>query len=161
MSATTGGGILSVTPASAEVAVNGAAHFQAQLDGSNTTAVTWSLSETQNAGTVASSGHYTAPASAGTFHVVATSTADTTKKASATVTVSASAPPLSADCQKYCDCHEANCKSTAIPGGVSCATFCAAMTKDQYDCRMNMCNLVPAQPNNDHCTHSVGINECL
>ncbi|MEO8903988.1 MAG: hypothetical protein ABI488_16765 [Polyangiaceae bacterium] len=64
-------------------------------------------------------------------------------------------------CQKYCACHDMNCASTAIPGGKSCADFCAAMTPEQLACRQNMCSLVPAQPDNDHCTHSVGIMQCI
>jgi hypothetical protein len=28
-------------------------------------------------------------------------------------------------------------------------------------CRQGMCGLVPAEPNNDHCTHAMGIDECL
>jgi hypothetical protein len=64
-------------------------------------------------------------------------------------------------CQTYCACHEQNCATQAIPGGASCADFCAAMTADQLACRQNMCGLVPAQPDNDHCKHSVGIDQCL
>src|SRR5450432_3669498 len=64
-------------------------------------------------------------------------------------------------CQKYCECHVMNCSATPIPGGLSCADFCAGMTADQLACRQNMCGLVPAQPDNDHCTHSVGLVQCL
>src|SRR5450432_2935151 len=64
-------------------------------------------------------------------------------------------------CQKYCECHVMNCSATPIPGGLSCADFCAGMTADQLTCRQNMCSLVPAQPDNDHCTHSVGLVQCL
>lgn len=73
----------------------------------------------------------------------------------------AGASASSAACQTYCECHEKNCATTAIPGGLTCAAFCAGMTKDQLDCRQVMCVLVPAQPDNDHCTHSVGINQCM
>jgi hypothetical protein len=51
--------------------------------------VTWSVRES-GGGTVSSSGSYTAPAGAGTYHVVATSQADATKSATATITVTAS-----------------------------------------------------------------------
>ena len=68
---------------------------------------------------------------------------------------------LSEACQKFCKCHEDNCRTTPIPDGKSCGDFCTAMTKDQLDCRQNMCGLVPAQPDNDHCKHSVGIDQCL
>jgi hypothetical protein len=49
-------------------------------------AVTWSVLET-GGGSVDSSGHYTAPGIAGTYHVVATNVADTSKSDAATVTV--------------------------------------------------------------------------
>lgn len=74
---------------------------------------------------------------------------------------SGGASALSPACQKFCDCHEANCATLAIPGGKSCADFCEAMTEDQLACRQNMCKLVPDQPDNDHCKHSLGIDQCL
>lgn len=66
-------------------------------------------------------------------------------------------------CNMYCQCHAANCASTAIPGGANCLDFCAAFPNDAKvkDCRLAMCTLVPAQPNNNHCVHSLGIDECL
>jgi len=73
---------------------------------------------------------------------------------------SGTAGTLSPACQKFCDCHEANCATLAIPGGKSCGDFCEAMTEDQLACRQNMCKLVPAQPDNDHCKHSLGIDQC-
>lgn len=63
--------------------------FTATVSGSTNTEVTWSVSET-GGGTVDASGTYAAPASEGTFHVIATSAADGTTHASATVHVSAS-----------------------------------------------------------------------
>src|SRR5262249_60059290 len=50
------------------------------------TDVFWSVSEADG-GTVDSSGNYTAPATEGTYHVVAVSVADTSQSATATVTV--------------------------------------------------------------------------
>jgi hypothetical protein len=55
--------------------------------GTTTTAVTWSVQEGSAGGTITSGGVYTAPKTAGTYHVVATSQADATKFATATVTV--------------------------------------------------------------------------
>jgi hypothetical protein len=52
----------------------------------------------------------------------------------------------------------------AIPSGQPCADFCATFTADQYECRFNMCfwnSNGPKENNNDHCQHTVGINECL
>jgi hypothetical protein len=43
----------------------------------------------------------------------------------------------------------------------ACLSACAAETKWDIACRQNMCNLVPAQPDNDHCTHAMGEVQCL
>jgi hypothetical protein len=80
---------VSISPASATVAAGGSLSFSAQVGGSTNTMVSWSVRES-GGGSVSSSGSYTAPAGAGTFHVVATSQADPTKSAVATVTVTAS-----------------------------------------------------------------------
>ncbi|MFZ1613151.1 MAG: hypothetical protein WAT51_03200, partial [Holophaga sp.] len=78
--------VVAVTPSSATVE-QGATHaFGAVVTGSTTTTVTWKVQEADG-GSVNASGSYVAPTKAGTFHVVATSTADTTKTSTATVTV--------------------------------------------------------------------------
>jgi hypothetical protein len=63
--------------------------FAAAVTGTANTAVTWSLQEGAPAGAITSGGAYTAPATAGTYHVIATSAADPTQQGSAVVTVSA------------------------------------------------------------------------
>ncbi|HEY6808705.1 MAG TPA: hypothetical protein VI160_07945, partial [Gemmatimonadales bacterium] len=82
---------VSVSPRTAATTTGRALTFVATLTGAapgQSTAVTWSVQEA-GGGTVDGAGGYTAPAAAGTFHVVATSVADATKSASATVTVTA------------------------------------------------------------------------
>jgi hypothetical protein len=74
---------ISVTPTSADVQPAGQQQFIASVSGTSNTAVTWAAT----GGTVTTSGLYTAPGTAGTYTVTATSVADTTKSASATVTV--------------------------------------------------------------------------
>ena len=64
--------------------------FTATVTGTSDTRVEWSVQE-PNGGTVDSSGNYTAPATPGEYHVVATSLADTSR--SAAVSVSAVNPP--------------------------------------------------------------------
>jgi hypothetical protein len=76
---------VSISPISASILTNGTQQFTATVSGSSNTAVTWSAT----AGTVSSSGLFTAPATAGTYTVTATSAADNTKSAAATVTVTA------------------------------------------------------------------------
>lgn len=83
---------ISVSPTSASLLKGGTRTFSASVTGTTNTAVTWSIQEGSAGGTVTSAGLYTAPQTTGTYHVVATSQADTTKKATATVTVTASTP---------------------------------------------------------------------
>jgi hypothetical protein len=88
---------VSVSPQTTSIVPGGTVQFAATVTGTVTgqsTAVTWSVLEA-GGGTVTSSGLYTAPATVGTYHVVATSVADTSKTGSATVSVSTSAliPP--------------------------------------------------------------------
>ena len=82
---------VSVSPYVASVITGGTLAFSAAVTGAGTgqsTAVTWSVQET-GGGTVDGSGHYLAPGTTGTYHVVATSVADSSKKGTAAVTVTA------------------------------------------------------------------------
>ena len=76
---------VTVSPTSASILTSATQQFSATVTGSSNTAVTWSAT----GGSVSASGLYTAPNTAGSFTVKATSVADNTKSASATVTVSA------------------------------------------------------------------------
>jgi Abnormal spindle-like microcephaly-assoc'd, ASPM-SPD-2-Hydin/Purple acid Phosphatase, N-terminal domain len=78
---------VSITPTTATVASGGTEQFSAQVTNSTNTAVTWSATS----GTVSTTGLFTAPSVAATTTVTvkATSVADNTKSASATVTVNA------------------------------------------------------------------------
>jgi hypothetical protein len=85
---------VSVSPTTATVVVSGTQQFTATVTGTSNTSVTWTLSggAGQDLGSISSTGLYTAPAvvpSPKTVTVTATSVADTTKFASAAVTVSA------------------------------------------------------------------------
>ena len=74
---------VTINPIAATVLVSATQQFTATVTGSTNTGVTW----TATGGTVAAGGLYTAPATAGSFTVTATSMADTTKSASAAITV--------------------------------------------------------------------------
>jgi hypothetical protein len=92
-SASTGSGVSSVTisPASASSITSGTLPFAATVQGTTSNkVVTWKAV----LGTISSSGQYTAPPKAGTDTVTATSNADPTKSALATVVVSAAPSPL-------------------------------------------------------------------
>ncbi len=77
---------VSISPTSASLLAGGTQQFTATVTGTTNTAVTWSAT----AGTVSSSGLYTAPGTAGTYTVSATSVADKTRSAAATVNVTTS-----------------------------------------------------------------------
>lgn len=83
---------VSVTPLTASLTASQTQQFTATVSGSSTTAVNWSVSPA--VGTVSSTGLYAAPgsiSSAQTITVRATSAADTSKSATATVTLK---PPV-------------------------------------------------------------------
>ncbi len=82
--------VVTVAPTTASILTGGTQTFTATVTGTTDTAVTWSVQEASG-GSVNASGLYTAPGTPGTYHVVATSHASTSKTATATVTVSA--PP--------------------------------------------------------------------
>jgi aryl-phospho-beta-D-glucosidase BglC (GH1 family) len=84
---------VSVAPQTTSVATRGTATFIASVAGTSNTAVTWSIQESSGCGSVTQGGVYTAPGSATTCHVVATSAADSTKSATATVTVTSGTTP--------------------------------------------------------------------
>jgi photosystem II stability/assembly factor-like uncharacterized protein len=87
---------VNVTPKNGRVDLSGKLQFTAVVSGQKDNTVTWSLLEAQNSGSIDATGLYTAPASSGTFHVVAKSNADPTLTGTSTVTVSAGAgkPPV-------------------------------------------------------------------
>ena len=72
-----------ISPKIINLATGATQQFTALVSGTTNTAVTW----TASAGTISAAGLYTAPASAGTPTVTATSVADKTKTASATILV--------------------------------------------------------------------------
>jgi len=79
-------GSVLVWPTLPAVAPNETVNFTAVVIGSANQQVTWSVVEA-NGGAITNTGVYTAPATTGTYHVTATSAADATKSATATVTV--------------------------------------------------------------------------
>ncbi len=80
---------VAVSPHVASALIGGQVTFAAAVTGSANLAVVWSIQEGSGCGAVTQVGLYSAPVSAATCHVVATSAADPTKSDAATVTVSA------------------------------------------------------------------------
>src|SRR6185312_10607977 len=83
---------VSIGPSNASLLPNGTTAFTATVSNTSNTGVTW----TATGGTISGTGNsitYTAPASTGSYTVTATSVADTSKQASATVTDSSTPAP--------------------------------------------------------------------
>jgi hypothetical protein len=78
---------VSIAPKTVAIPEKWQQQFAATVSGSSNTGVTWAV--TQGTGTITQSGVYTAPQSVETEVVTATSQADSTKSASATITVAA------------------------------------------------------------------------
>src|SRR5882724_3661595 len=75
-----------VSPPSDVLGPKGARVFNATVHGSRS-GVTWSVQEGAAGGSVSNSGQYKAPTNTGEFHVIATSTQDSSKSATASVTI--------------------------------------------------------------------------
>lgn len=86
---------VTIQPGSAALLPGATQQFSASVANASNTAVTWSVQEGAGAGSISATGLYTAPTGVGpapaTFHVAATSVADSGKSAVALVTV---APPI-------------------------------------------------------------------
>ncbi len=80
---------ISLTQTAVTLDVGNQFPFMANVTGTVNTAVSWAILEGTSGGNITSSGVYTAPGTDGTFHVIATSQADTTQMATAIVTVAA------------------------------------------------------------------------
>lgn len=79
---------VTISPSAIRILVGKAAEFTAVVSGATNGAVTWAVQEGVAGGAIVA-GQYTAPESPGVFHVVATSVADSTKVATATIEVEA------------------------------------------------------------------------
>jgi hypothetical protein len=84
---------VAINPTSANVAPGGTFVFTAQVTGANDPSVLWSLPGGASAGSISSSGVYTAPQTPGVYDVVATSVEDRSRSATAKVTVTAGSGP--------------------------------------------------------------------
>src|SRR5690606_15694694 len=81
--------VLVILPATAVVNHGGVVQFSAAITGMDSQAISWSIQETSSAGTLTTSGRYTAPQTTGIYHVVAASATNANVKAVATVQVQA------------------------------------------------------------------------
>jgi hypothetical protein len=86
---TNSGVSVTINPSSASVQTGSPQQFSATVTGTTNTSVSW----TATGGTISTSGLYTAGNTAGSYSVTATSVADISKYATASVTVSTAPPP--------------------------------------------------------------------
>lgn len=84
---------VAITPDLAALAPLAEQTFAATVSGAADLSVTWKVAEGAGGGSVTAGGAYTAPSSTGSYHVVATSNADPSKSATATVVVSTTTSP--------------------------------------------------------------------
>jgi hypothetical protein len=82
-------GMVYVYSTNSRIVTGGTATYKAIVIGTANQTVTWSVVET-GGGSITNAGEYTAPTTAGTYHLKATSSADITKSSTATVIVSTS-----------------------------------------------------------------------
>src|SRR5579884_1435421 len=96
---------ISIAPKSANLLVSQQQQFTATVTGTSNLAVNWSVDGVaggnSSTGTVSATGLYTAPSQAGKHNVTATSVADSTKSATAAVTVTAPISGLGVFTQRY------------------------------------------------------------
>jgi RHS repeat-associated protein len=78
---------VTIAPEQAELLPSETKSFTASITGTTDTRIAWSIQEGSSGGTVDIAGHYTAPATNGLYHVVATSMANPASTAIATVKV--------------------------------------------------------------------------
>jgi len=108
---------VTISPNAVTVISSGTQGFTAMVTGTNNTAVTWSVFEGAAGGAITGAGAYTAPQATGTYHVVATSQADNSKSAMASVNV----PPISVGITPATDALGPSGKRTfeAVVGGTN------------------------------------------
>jgi hypothetical protein len=123
---TPGNVAVSINPTTVTLPPGGTQQFTTAVTGTANPAVTWSVRETSGGGSVSRTGFYIAPVTAGgPFHVVATSVADASKSAVATVTVASSSAPgavFVVDSTGYLSAFDGNGNLQAraqLPGTVS------------------------------------------
>ena len=112
---------VAVNPIVASATPGGTINFQATVTGTapgDSTSVTWSVAP--GGGTIDQTGAYVAPAVPGTYIIIATSVADTTKIGTATANVGTSSSIIAAD--------RRTAWNPGIPGGIpSRTTICATV----------------------------------
>ncbi len=79
--------VVTLSPGSTVLDACQTSAFSAAVTGSSDPGVVWSIQEGAAGGAITGGGVYTAPSTAGTYHVVATSSADATKSIASAVTV--------------------------------------------------------------------------
>ena len=105
---------VSVAPKAASIQAGETIGLASSVTGAAVTTVTWSVEEGAAGGVVTAAGQYTAPAAAGTYHVIARSTATPAAMDRATITVTA-APSTGPQLHVAPDGDDANPGTEALP----------------------------------------------
>lgn len=82
---------IGISPTTATMSTRATKTFESSITHSNNFSVTWAVQEGSAGGSISSTGVYTAPSVAGTYHIVVTSVADPVRTATAVVTVQSGA----------------------------------------------------------------------
>jgi hypothetical protein len=121
---------VSISPSGATLTTGGTQQFSATVTGTTTTGVKWSVDDiaggNSTTGTISSAGLYSAPSAAGSHKVTATSVADPSKSASATVSVVASSGALTGVFDYHYDNQRTGAytaETTLTPANVNASQF--------------------------------------
>jgi uncharacterized protein YjdB len=111
--------IVSISPKSAAVRAGLTVQFSATVANATNTQVVWSVQEGASGGAVSATGLYTAPPTPGTYHVLATSAANSSVSASANLVVRSATPPIGS----WVNVTPANVDLTGQGGALSCGNY--------------------------------------
>jgi Bacterial Ig-like domain (group 2) len=141
---------VTISPSAVNLAPGGTQQFTAIVTGAGDTSVIWTIQEGASGGTVTGSGLFSAPAAVGVYHVVATSNADNTQSATATIALPGFVTWGLNTPREFADATLLPNGKILFTGGVgSCASTSAEVYDPAIDRSTNTTGMLVAR-----CTHS-------